>query len=82
MADILIRGLPPGVYRLIQQYAREENLSVNDYLIRLIENIWKRYKEREQSEARHAKAAQRLKKIRKKLHRKYGLSELNEGENG
>lgn len=72
MSDLLIRGLSREVHRQIQKIAEEENLSVNQLLVRLLVHAVRRTQEKKEEQGRRREAFRRLEEMREKLHKKYG----------
>lgn len=72
MSDMLIRGLPPTARRSIEEIAHEENLSLNQIVIRLIQEAIEQKRKAEEDEEQREKVFRRLDAIRERLHRKYG----------
>ena len=72
MSDFLIRGIPPKVHREIQHMADDENLSVNQFLVRGIMEMVKKMGEQKAEKEKREEVFRRLEEIREKLQRKYG----------
>lgn len=75
MSNILIRGVPPKIHREIQRRAAAQNLSVNQLLIRVIENDLKRGESEKEKEARRKEVFRRIRELRKENFRQFGLSD-------
>ncbi len=72
MSNILIRGLPPRLHKEIQRLAKEENLSVNQMLVRLIQEAVKQAEERREKVKRREQVFDRVMKLREEIYRTYG----------
>ena len=72
MKDFLIRGVPPWVHQRLQKVAEEENLSMNQLLIRILQEGLEIEKRKMEKEKREKEAFHRLREIRERLRRKYG----------
>ena len=75
MSDVLVRGLPRAVHVKIQKLAASENLSVNQVLIRLIDEGLKNKKKDETEEAEHAFLFRQIRELREEMHHQYGKQE-------
>ena len=72
MSDLLIRGLPERVHREIRDLAEEQNLSVNQLVLRLIHQAIDYAKMKEDKKACEKMAFQRITEMREKIYKKYG----------
>ena len=75
MSNVLVRGIPEKVRRRIDKMARQENLSSNQLMVRLItQAIEKADLEREEEE-RRSEAFRGIERLREKIYKKYGKQE-------
>lgn len=73
MSNLLLRGLSGKEHARLRHQAYSQNLSVNQYMLKLIRSTLNRPDKDQEKEARHAEAFRRLDEMRERLHRKYGL---------
>jgi len=73
MSDLLIRGLPQSIHREIRELAKEQELSINQLLIRLIRQAIDYAEMKKDRKERQEKAFQRINEIREEIHKKHGL---------
>lgn len=72
MSDVLIRGIPAWVHQRLQRKAEAENLSVNQLLIRVIQEDLEQEKKNIEKEKRDKETFRRMRAIRERLRQKYG----------
>lgn len=72
MGDILIRGVPRQTRSRIQRKAESQNLSMNQFLLRFIQENLREEETEEEKRRRHEEAFRRMDEIRGRLRRKYG----------
>lgn len=70
--NILIRGLSKRIHDRIQKLAKARNASVNQTLVRLIEDEIERQNGEIDQEQRHRRAFERIDQLREELRKKYG----------
>lgn len=75
MKNLLVRGLPDKICREIERMANDENLSLNQVMVRLITlAIEEAGKKREQAKEL-TQAFVRISEIREAIYRRHGISE-------
>ena len=72
MSDMLIRGLPPRTKKEMEEMAGEEDLSLNQLAVRLLQQAIDQKRKAEEEETEREKVFRRLDALRERLHRKYG----------
>ena len=72
MSNFLIRGIPRSAHERIQRYARSQNLSLNQILVRWFLSFIEQVEEREEKERREKEAFRRIREIREEIARRPG----------
>lgn len=72
MSDLLIRGLPPRTKKEMEEIAKEEDLSLNQLVVRLLRQAIDQKYEKEEEAERHREAFRRLDELRERIRKKYG----------
>ena len=74
MCDILVRGVSERVRTRIQKIANSKNLSMNQILLQTINGLAEEGDKEKEELQRHREAMKRLKELREKMYKKYGMS--------
>lgn len=75
MSDILVRGIPRSLHVVIQKYAKDHGLSVNQLLVQWINSTAERVETDQEKEQRQQEAFKRIGEIREEIRKKYGKQE-------
>ena len=75
MSNFLIRGISMRLRQRIQKFARLQNFSANQLLIRIIDREIEHMEGNVDEEKQRAEAFKRMKELREELHQKYGRQE-------
>lgn len=75
--NMMIRGVPESTHHAIQRKAREENLSMNQYMVRLMVKDAEEANVKFEEEARRSEAFQKIRELRDKIRKKYGEQECS-----
>jgi hypothetical protein len=74
MCNIIVRGISERVRSKIQRIASVKNLSMNQILVQVINQLADEEGKEKEELQRHREAVKRLKELREKTYKKYGLS--------
>ena len=75
MSPILVRGIPASIRRQILHLAAEQNLSMNQEILRLLKVALEKEKERREKEKERQDVFNRMEELRKRMYAKYGKRE-------
>ena len=72
MSNVLIRGLPEKAHQKIKRLAKQDNLSLNQAIVRLIVEALEELEKKREREDRRAEAFRRIEELREKIRREHG----------
>lgn len=73
MSNFLVRGIPPRLYREMQNWAETENLSLNQLFVRFVHEAVEARKKANKVEEEKKDVFQRIEEMREAIYKRHGL---------